>query len=356
MRPVTLNGNKDQLSTADDLSCRRSGTSMVAKSQLAAKLQKGGTMSAKLGATEFFVGTASWQEPDFIKHWYPKGLSKTKLLPYYAEHFNFVEVNGSFYGIPRVKTVETWCKQTPDDFVFTVKLHKLLSRHSTEAKFLPPDIRERASITNGKVDLSAKMEKLVAKRFRAGIQPLIDARKLGALLLQLSPSFRPKTNELSELENLFGLFEEFPLAVELRNRDWLTGEQTKRTVEFFQKAGVCLVSVDTPESNHFTVMPNTDHLTTPKLFYFRAHGRNEEAFVKGRTVQERFNYDYSEEELIGIEERLANFDKEAHRIFAVFNNNRHRFAPKAAARLQERLHERFPSQISSPKMPDLALI
>ena len=103
-------------------------------------------------ATTFYVGTASWQEPDFIKYWYPKGLPKTKLPTYYAEHFNFVEVNGSFYGIPQAKTVETWCKQTPDDFIFTVKLHKLLSRHSTEAKFLPVDIRERATGTNGRVE------------------------------------------------------------------------------------------------------------------------------------------------------------------------------------------------------------
>ncbi len=304
----------------------------------------------------FFIGTASWQEPDFITYWYPKGLSKTKLLSYYAEHFNFVEVNGSFYGIPQAKTVETWCKQTPDDFVFAVKLHKLLSRHTTEARFLPPDIRERATVTNGKVDLTSKMEKLVAKRFRAGIQPLIDAQKLGALLLQLSPSFRPKTNQLSELENIFGLFNDFPLAVELRNRDWMTGEQAEQTVKFFERAKVCLVSVDAPESAHFTIMPSVDFVTTPKLFYLRAHGRNAEAYITGRTVQERFNHDYSKEEVESMAKRLVRFQKQAQKIFAVFNNNRNRFAPDAAEKLQALLERLCPGLVSLPRKKEPLLL
>ena len=299
--------------------------------------------------TEFFVGTASWKEPDFITHWYPKRLSKTRLLSYYAEHFNFVEVNGSFYGIPQAGTVEGWCRQTPDNFIFTVKLHKLLSRHSTEAKFLPPDIRQRATETNGKVDLTCEMENLVAKRFRAGIKPLVEAKKLGALLLQPSPSFGPKENQLSELENIFGLFEDLPLAVELRNRDWLTGSQTDETIAFFARYHICLVSVDAPESEHFTVMPKKDFLTSPRMAYLRAHGRNAAAYITGRSVQERFDHDYSDEEVGEIGERLAKFDKRAQKVFAVFNNNRHRFAPKAATKLQEYLMTLFPERLSKLK-------
>src|SRR5688572_12898539 len=110
-------------------------------------------------ATKVRIGTASWQEPDFIEFWYPKGLPKTKLLKHYAEHFNFVEVNGTFYGIPQAHITAQWCDQTPADFLFDVKLHRLLSRHSTEAKFLPADLRTKADIVNGHVELSAKMEK-----------------------------------------------------------------------------------------------------------------------------------------------------------------------------------------------------
>jgi uncharacterized protein YecE (DUF72 family) len=283
--------------------------------------------------TLVLVGTASWQEPDFIEHWYPKGLSKTKLLPYYAEHFSFVEVNGTFYGIPQAKSTEQWCRQTPGNFSFSVKLHKLLSRHATDAKFLPADVRSKADIIGGKVDLSAKMEKLVARKFIAGIQPLFDAGKLGALLLQLSPSFQPRTHVLSELDNVLELFAGFPVAVELRNRNWLEGEQAGATVQFFRKRQVTFVSVDAPPgSKHFTVMPSLDLVTNPALAYFRLHGRNEDAYVKGRTVQDRFNYDYSVEELATFAQRVTGIADQVRAVQVVFNNNRHRFAPDAAAR------------------------
>jgi uncharacterized protein YecE (DUF72 family) len=369
---------------------------------------------------QFRIGTASWQEPEFIRDWYPKGLPKTKLLPWYAEHFNYVEVNGSFYGIPKASVVEQWCKQTPDDFLFDVKLHKLLSRHSTDAKFLPADLRTKATVAGGKVVLTSKMEKFVAHRFRDGIQPLIDAKKLGALLLQLSPSFRPKTARLSDLENIFGLFSDCELAVELRNRDWMEdgdsspqpsppdgkrgrtqnvsapaeggarhsvraaptsqerrakdcpalpsnissrregadartlsenissprdagvgrgsgrGEKSQReeTLAFFRKYKVTLVNVDAPQSEHFTAMPFSDEVTNPRLAYMRLHGRDEAAFVRGKTVADRFNYLYNEEELREIAAVAVNLGLKAENVHIVFNNNRSNYAPKSTEQLQ----------------------
>ena len=298
--------------------------------------------------TSVHIGTASWQEPDFIKYWYPARLPKSKLLPYYAEHFSFVEVNGSFYGIPQGKVTTQWCHQTPDGFLFNVKLHRLLSRHATEAKFLPPELRPRAEITNGKVELTAKMEKLVAKKFIAGIEPLREANKLGALLLQLSPSFRPKRNKLDELDNILSLFEDFTVAVELRNRYWLTDEQTSETVHFFETRKVTLVSVDAPETEHFTAMPNIDFVTNSKLAYFRLHGRDSEAYVKGRTVQERFDYDYSDSELDEFTNRITAVADKAQKIHVVFNNNRHRFAPDAAVRLMKCLKNKPGLSVAFP--------
>lgn len=284
--------------------------------------------------TKFRIGTASWQEPEFVRDWYPKGLSKTRLLPWYAEHFNFVEVNGSFYGIPKASVVAQWCEQTPDDFLFDVKLHKLLSRHATDAKFLPADLRSEATVLNGQVVLTAEMEKLVAHRFREGIQPLIDARKLGALLLQLAPSFRPRTARLTDLENIFSLFSDCDLAVELRHRDWMMGEQQGETVSFFRKNKVTLVSVDAPASDHVTVMPFSDEITNPRLAYMRLHGRDEAAFVKGKTVPDRFNYLYNELELREIAVAAVNLGLEAEHVHVVFNNNRSNYAPKSAEQLQ----------------------
>jgi uncharacterized protein YecE (DUF72 family) len=287
-------------------------------------------------STRVLIGTASWQEPDFIKHWYPKGLSKSNLLSYYAQHFSYVEVNGTFYGIPQAKTTAQWCAQTPDDFVFDIKLHRLLSRHTTEAKFLPPELRNKAEIANGKVELNAKMEKLVAKKFLTALQPLIEAKKMGALLLQLSPSFRPATHSLTELDNVLGIFADFCMAVELRNRFWLEAPQREATVQFFKERKTTLVSVDAPPaSHHFTVMPNLDFCTNSRLGYFRLHGRNEEAYVKGRTVQERFDYEYSEEELIEFAQRVTGMCDQTEAVHVVFNNNREDLAPKAASQLMK---------------------
>src|SRR5947208_17172090 len=95
---------------------------------------------------KILVGTASWSDPGFVADWYPKKLPASERLPYYAEHFNLVELNSSFYAIPNHFQVERWCDQTPEKFTFDVKLHKLLSRHSTPANLLPPDLRKLAEL------------------------------------------------------------------------------------------------------------------------------------------------------------------------------------------------------------------
>src|ERR1051325_10785321 len=87
---------------------------------------------------EIMIGTASWSDPGFVADWYPKGLPANQRLEWYAQHLNLVEVNSSFYAIPRAKQVGSWCRQTPEGFLFNVKLHKLLSRHSTNPEFRRP--------------------------------------------------------------------------------------------------------------------------------------------------------------------------------------------------------------------------
>src|SRR6185436_307005 len=122
---------------------------------------------------------------------YPRKLPASARLRWYAEHFNYVEVNATFYAIPTARTVERWVTETPVDFLFDVKLPKVLSRHRMEAKFLPPDLRARVPNERGYVTLNAASEKLVVQRLLHELRPLSDAKKLGAFLLQLSPSFRP---------------------------------------------------------------------------------------------------------------------------------------------------------------------
>ena len=152
---------------------------------------------------KILVGTASWSDPGFVERWYPKGMRAADRLPWYADHFEIVEVNSTFYSVPDPRMVERWCRATPDQFIFDVKLHRLLSRHSTPLKMLPQNLQSRADPdSKGKVKLTSKIEELVIDCFMQSIEPLRAAGKLGALLLQLSPAFSPKTNRLAELDAL----------------------------------------------------------------------------------------------------------------------------------------------------------
>jgi len=291
------------------------------------------------------VGTASWSDIGFIGGWYPKGLPAGQRLSWYATHFNLVEVNSTFYQVPTRRFVQRWCEQTPDDFTFDVKLHRLLSRHSTKAQFLPPDLRPMNLSKNDKVTLTPELETEVAARFRESLEPFAHSGKLGALLLQLSPSFSPQANKLGELDHLLELFEGERMAIELRNRRWLDPKQRRETENWFRQNHVSFVMVDAPDDPHFMVMPGVDLVTNHRLAYIRAHGRNARGFVRGRTVAERFDYDYPKEEIEELAQRAAEVAQEAEETHFIFNNNHADYAPKAAGQLLETLAGEYPQAV-----------
>jgi uncharacterized protein YecE (DUF72 family) len=286
---------------------------------------------------EIRIGTASWTDPGFVEDWYPKDLRAADRLQWYGEHFDLVEINSTFYALPALSSTKRWCEETPDGFLFDVKLPKVLSRHSMQVKLLPPELRSRVDTEKGVVKLTPATERLVAKRLLQLFEPMRDVGKLGVFLLQLSPAFRPKTHNLADLDTIAELFSSYPLAVELRNRDWVTRERFQETVNYFKERRLTLVLVDAPESEHFTVMPGFDCVTDPRLGYFRLHGRNAEGYIKGRSVAERFDYDYSPEEVKEIAGRLKKVDKEVERLHVIANNNRSNYAPKLAEALRQQI-------------------
>jgi uncharacterized protein YecE (DUF72 family) len=169
-----------------------------------------------------------------------KRIARLAALEVVCGTLDLVEVNSSFYAVPRRNVVNGWCEQTPDRFTFDLKLHRLLSRHSTPLNLLPPDLRGKARVDGKRVVLTPALEKAVARRFLQEIAPLVEAKKLGALLLQLSPSFRPKTNNLEELDTLCECLAGHRLAVELRNRDWLSPKQLAETFAYFRRRKISL--------------------------------------------------------------------------------------------------------------------
>lgn len=291
------------------------------------------------------TGTASWADPGFVAHWYPPKLPASQQLAWYARHFRLVEVNSTFYRIPEARTVRRWCEQTPDDFVFDVKLHRLLSRHSTKPQMLPPELRSKATTQKGRVQLTPRLERAVVARILHGIEPLKEAGKLGFLLLQTSPEFSPKKHQLDELDHIVDLLNGYPLAIELRNRGWLT-DRLPDTRRYFELRRLIFVMVDGPEDEHFMVAPMVDLVTHPHAAYLRAHGRNVRGYIRGRSVPERFDYAYPKKELKEIEQRAVAAAEEVDEVHVVYNNNKADYAPKAAMLFQRMLEQDHPEVLA----------
>ena len=260
-------------------------------------------------------------------------------LGWYAQQFEMVEVNSTFYSVPDPRLVERWCRSTPDQFTFDVKLHQLLSRHSTPGKLLPPGLQKQAQIDGkGKIRLTPDLEEAMIDAFLPSISILQSAGKLGALLLQLPPSFSPRRHQLSELDALIERLRAYRLAIEFRNRNWAVGDQLRSTVDFLRGRNVSFVNVDTPVSDHFTIMPSElDEITNRDLAYLRLHGRDARAYITGRTVAARFNYDYEDGEIAEIATRAKRLARDATDVHVVFNNNALDYAPRAASRLRQTL-------------------
>jgi uncharacterized protein YecE (DUF72 family) len=257
-------------------------------------------------------------------------------LEWYAQHFEMVEVNSTFYSVPDERTVQRWCATTPDHFTFDVKLHQLFSFHSTQRKLLPPELQRIAETdAKGKVTSSPELRDALLKSFLRPMSILESAGKLGVFLLQLSPAFSPRKHELNELEALIARLADYSLAIEFRNRNWVVGGQLRTTSDFLREHRVAFVNVDAPAADHFSIVPSDlNEITNQNVSYLRLHGRDAKAYLTGKTVAARFNYDYSDNEIDEVAERSRELAREAKDVHVIFNNNNLDYAPRAATRLR----------------------
>ncbi len=282
------------------------------------------------------VGTSSWADPGFVEDWYPDGMPARDRLAWYAERFEAVELNSSFYALPERATVQRWAKVTPPGFSFDVKLHRLLSRHSAQLDSLPPELRDGAETNDrGRVRLTPELEASMLDRLLEEIAPLADAGKLGAFLLQLTPAFAPGKHELDELSPLIERLKPHVTAVELRHRGWVDEQRVESTLDYLEDRGAAFVCVDAPPGDHVPIMPPVDAVTNDRVAYLRLHGRNTEGYMKGRTVAERFGWVYSDEELEEVAGRVRGLAEMTQDVRTMFNNNRSADAPTAARRFRE---------------------
>ena len=273
----------------------------------------------------FMVGTASWTDPTLVKSdlFYPPSLKTAEeRLRFYAEHFNTVEVDSSYYTLLSEKTAQAWASRTPPGFMFNIKAFALLTQHPAETARLPGALKQMLNEKEQGLTRinrpSAQVLDLAFEMFWSALVPLREAGKLGMLLFQFPPYFVCKS---ANFDYLAGLRERLPqatLAIEFRHPSWvLEGQRRHDTMEFLRRNELCYVSVDCPQGP--SIMPSFLEATGAQM-YVRFHGRNRESwFKKNISAAERFKYLYSERELEDHAERLTPMSG-VKRAYVIFNN------------------------------------
>jgi uncharacterized protein YecE (DUF72 family) len=276
-----------------------------------------------MGAT-VRVGTCSWADETLTKVWYPRHVrSGEARLRHYAERFDTVEANSTYYRLPDAELVGTWAERVPDGFTMHVKAFGLMTRHPVKVEALPEDLRDVMPLDErGRVDRPPReLRAEVFRRFHRALEPLRASGKLGGILLQFPPYVVHRDASLDYLawavEQLDG---DEPL-VEFRHRSWLDEEHRARTLRFLESIGASYVVVDAPRTEAKNVVP-TVVATTSKTAYVRFHGRNAGSWNKRTgSAAERFDHLYSRDELAQWVEPLRELAGEAESVFAMFNNN-----------------------------------
>jgi uncharacterized protein YecE (DUF72 family) len=278
------------------------------------------------------IGTCSFADEALVKSWYPKGVSAKDRLAYYADHFDTVEIDSTYYRLPERTTTEGWAERTPSGFVFHVKAFGTMTRHPVRLEQLPPDLREGvATDARGRVDRPPdELRAEVFRRFVEELAPLRQAGKLGGILFQLPPYIVAKPSSCAYLEWAAEQLDGLELLVEFRHRSWLEGAQTADTLRFLEERGMSFVVVDSPPVATNAVGPTVVARTSP-LAYVRFHGRNADTWHKrGGGASERFDYLYGDDELEEWVGPLRELADGAESAYAFFNNNNRSPAPAAS--------------------------
>jgi len=295
------------------------------------------------------IGTSGWNYPSGKGTWNgvfyptaparrPRGTPRFDELAFYAEHFNTVEVNSSFYGVPSPQTAKGWVARTPEDFEFSLKLYQ---------KFTHPEMFVKAT---GKDP--ADLDLTDVDEFRAAIHPLAEAGKLGALLAQFPASFKNEPASRGYLEWLLEAFKDYPVAVELRHRSF--SDDPAETLQLLGAHGAALVQIDEPK---FRFSIRQDRLANVKTFYYmRLHGRNAEQWWSHEKSEDRYNYLYSASELEPIVEAAEEASRDVRKTYLYANNH---FSAKSVAnaatikhKLGQRLDGEYPEAFVE-RYPDL---
>jgi uncharacterized protein YecE (DUF72 family) len=295
------------------------------------------------------VGTSGWSYPSGKGTWngvfYPstggrrtRGSGAFDELRFYAEHFDTVEINSTFYGVPSAATTRGWARRTPANFEFSLKLFQ---------KFTHPEMFHEAS-GQDPWDIGSKD----VDGFRQAIDPLAEAGKLGALLAQFPASFKNEPDSRGYLEWLLEQFKEYLVAVELRHRSW--SDDPVDTLSLLDRTNAAWTQIDEPK---FRLSIRQDLKPNARSFYYlRLHGRNAAQWWTHEKSEDRYNYLYTAGELEPFADAIEEASRKVKKAYLYANNHFSAKSVANAAILKHRLGQPLPGEYPGEfveRYPDL---
>ena len=235
------------------------------------------------------IGTSGFSYKDWVGPVYPAGLPKQQWLNTYAQELPTCELNFSYYRIPNTRTLEQIAAKVPEGFLFSIKAFR--------------------GITHEREDPEPHME-----QFSAALAPLIDQGKLACILAQFPHSFHANPANREYLRVVREGLADVPVVVEFRSREWID----ERVFEELRSLDLGFCCVDQPQFK--SLIPPVAVVTGP-VAYVRFHGRNYEKWWQHDEAWERYDYSYSDGELMEWVPRIHKLDGEVPLTLVYMNNH-----------------------------------
>jgi len=238
---------------------------------------------------KILIGTSGFSYPDWKGVFYPERIAPANMLTFYSQYFPVAEINSTFYHIPSPRNMEAMLKKSRGRVEFIIKAHQDMTHNRDKFQEALP-------------------------LFRSAIKPLDQAGRLGCLLLQFPYSYR---NIKANRQFLLALKERlapYPLVVEFRNRDWIREE----IFNLLRKNDMGYSSVDEPQYKN---LPPPVVTATSPIGYIRFHGRNYTNWWKHKEAWERYDYEYTEEELKEWVVKIRDLANKTDKLYILFNNH-----------------------------------
>ncbi|RED51709.1 DUF72 domain-containing protein [Cohnella lupini] len=247
------------------------------------------------------IGLAGWGDHDSL---YPPGTAAKDKLRAYGAHFGIVELDSAFYAVQPKERMARYAEETPEGFGFVVKAYQGITGHLRGKPYYDNDDDMYAA-------------------FRESLEPVMEAGKLTAALLQYPPWFDCTKENVKILRETKKRLDGFPCALEFRHQSWFAPEFRDKTLSFMREEGWIHSVCDEPQAGLGSI-PTVLEATTQPFTLVRMHGRNVGGWNQSGAAnwrEVRYLYDYSSEELNEWKDRIQLLLRQSATVGVIFNNN-----------------------------------